>query len=428
MYKSKSTKYLLSLLFAIVLLIPNLTFADNLNTTTSIDSKATFSPYSPNHVLIDSQAFYDNLKLVQQLFPQDLKILIVMKSNAYGYGILNLVDAAKKAGIKYYGVTENSEMFDLYKSNVNATIMRLREATLDEIEDVAKNPQQYGQIVEMTGNYNLAKQMDEIAEKYNMVIPININLNSAGMGRNGVDLDSEEGKQELKNILGLKNLKIVGIMSHFPNAGDKDLTSSKIAIKKFEQQANWVIQEGKLNRDELLLHMAATSAALRMSESHFDMIRVGSLIYGEKTEKESPKDLKPLMSFKSHVAAKMHFSKGDTIGYGSKAILDKDSVLANIPFGKVNGVPYDLKQVLIGGKRFNTIGAMSMNTTMVDITGYENDINLNDEVVILGKQVGKLGADEITTQEIIDNAGLKSLSMQNYFMGNLNYLIREQLS
>ncbi|MFC4892006.1 alanine racemase [Pseudofrancisella aestuarii] len=404
--------------FAALILSVNLAYAEN--------SEKKFSPYSPNEILIDSQAFYDNLKLIQGMFPKELKILAVMKSNAYGYGISNLANAAKEAGIQYYGVTENSEMLALRDKGITSTIMRLREATPSEIEDVLKNSDKYGEINEMVGNLALAEQMNEFAKEYDKVVPIHINLNSAGMGRNGVDLDSEKGKKELKEILALKNLKVVGIMSHFPNAGADDLSSSKASIEKFKSQTDWVIKEGGLNRDDLILHMAATSAALRMPESHFDMIRLGSLIYGEKTEKESPEGLKPLLSFKSHIAAKMPFSKGDTVGYGSLVTLERDSVLANIPFGKVNGVPYKLQEVLINGKRFKTIGAMSMNTTMVDITNYADDINVNDEVVIIGKQSGKLGSSEITLQEVIDNAGLTSLSMQSYALGNLNYLIRKE--
>lgn len=389
-------------------------------------SEKKFSPYSPNEILIDSQAFYNNLKLIQGMFPKELKILAVMKSNAYGYGISNLANAAKEAGVQYYGVTENSEMLALRDKGITSTIIRLREATPSEIEDVLKNSDKYGEINEMVGNLALAEEMNELAKEYSKVVPIHINLNSAGMGRSGIDLDSSKEKNELKEILALKNLKVVGIMSHFPNSGANDLSASKEGVKKFKAQSDWVIKEGELNRDDLLLHMAETSAALRIPDSRFDMVRLGSLIYGEKIQKESPAELKPLLTFKSHVAAKMHFSKGDTIGYGSRVTLKRDSVLANIPFGKANGVPYNLKEVLIAGKRFETVGVMSMNTTMVDITNYADDINIDDEVVIIGKQSGKLGLNEITLKEITDNSSLTSQSMRSYFIGSLNHLIRKE--
>ncbi len=381
-------------------------------------------PYAPTQVILNTKAFLKNLKIAQQRFSHT-NIMAIMKSDAYGFKISNLIDSVKKVGIKYCGVGENQEILTLRENGFNQTIMRVRQATTGEIEDILKHLDIYQEVQEMVGNLDLAILMNLIAKKYNKIIPIHLNLNSTCMGRNGLDLSTASGMQDLEEILKLKNLKIVGIMSHFPNASAKDSIYIKKGLETFKNEASFVIKKGGLNRGEILLHIAATSAALKLPDSHLDMIRLGSFIYGEKTETQSPAELEYILTLKSQVTAKMFFPKGSTVGYNSKAVLQRDSILANMPFGKVNGIPFNIKQVLIQGKRFNTVGAMSMNTTMVDITDNFKGISEGDEVIIVGRQEGNLGINEISSQEIISNANLKSLSMLNYYIAIANVVVTE---
>ncbi|GGI88350.1 alanine racemase [Legionella impletisoli] len=387
---------------------------------TYLHSQTSHSAYSPTSLFIDDETFFSNLEIIKNWLPPGVKLLAVMKSDAYGYGIANLVKAVRKANIEYFGIVDNKDILALRQGGILGQFVRLRQATIQEVEDVLQHPDFYGKPQEMIGNLELAKAMNKIAIKYHQIIPFHLNLNAAHMGRNGIDLSTEEGKADVRNILKLSNLKIVGIMSHFPDLENPDLTGSKMALETFKDQANWVINEGQLNRDDLILHMASSLGALKIPESHFDMVRIGAMLYGEHTEIGAPKALNPIIKLKTHVSAKMKYVKGESVGYGRNVILERDSILANIPLGKVNGVPFNLKQVLIKGLRFNCVGAMSMNTTMIDITDHADDIHINDEVVIVGRQCGLLGEDEITPLEIRKLAGMNNFVMNNYFIALLN--------
>jgi alanine racemase len=142
------------------------------------------------------------------------------------------------------------------------------------------------------------------------------------------------------------------------------------------------------------------------------MVRVGSLVFGEKLEKEAPEALQQLMSVYSKVGQIIFYPKGSSVGYGSNYTLQRDSYLANIPIGKVNGIPRDLVEVLIGGERYPTVGNMSMNTTMVDVTDGWRNIASGDEVVIFGKQ----NQDEIR----VEDHWLGAISDVHTFIGQLN--------
>ena len=165
-----------------------------------------------------------------------------------------------------------------------------------------------------------------------------------------------------------------------------------------------------------MLHVANTSATLRLPEAHLDMVRIGSLAFGEKLEKEAPETLQQLMSVYTKVGQINFYAKGCTVGYGSNYTLLRDSYLANLPIGKVNGIPRDLIDVLIGGKRYPMVGDMSMNTTMVDITDGHQKITSGDEVVIFGKQ----GQDEIR----VEDHWLSTISDVHSFIGQLNHIAR----
>ena len=97
--------------------------------------------------------------------------------------------------------------------------------------------------------------------------------------------------------------------------------------------------------------------------------------------------------------------RGSRVGYGSIHRLARDSWLANIPIGKANGIPRSITNVLIKGHKFPVVGAMSMNTTMVDITALHHLIRSGDEVVFIGRQ----GDEEISTEEMWDSTGVDPL-------------------
>ncbi|TOE88747.1 alanine racemase C-terminal domain-containing protein, partial [Vibrio parahaemolyticus] len=92
-----------------------------------------------------------------------------------------------------------------------------------------------------------------------------------------------------------------------------------------------------------------------------------------------------------------------TIGYGSTKVLERDSILANLPIGYSDGFARSLSNkadVLINGQRARVMGKASMNTTMVDVTDIVG-VQANDEVVVFGRQ----GFEEITAEETEEKSG-----------------------
>jgi alanine racemase len=144
------------------------------------------------------------------------------------------------------------------------------------------------------------------------------------------------------------------------------------------------------------------------------MVRVGGALYGD-TSADFRARFQPTITLKSRVAAVNHFPADETVAYDRTYRLTRESWLANIPIGYSDGYRRSLShanqpafasegknntQVLIGGKRYPLVGRVTMNTLMVDVTGDQDKIALNDEVVLFGRQ----GNDVITQAEFESNS------------------------
>ncbi len=359
---------------------PNLTVLGDYSYSNHVNANA--------YLQIDVQAFEDNITRLQHTLADKSKICAIMKADAYGNGIDLLMPSIIKLNVPCIGIASNDEAKVARAHGYKGVITRVRLASADEIRSGLPY-----QIQELVGSLDKAKEISQIAKQNKQTIDVHLALNAGGMDRNGLDVASEQGKQEALAILKLPNINTVAIMTHYAFE-DEAFVRERLAL--FNEQAAWLIKAGKLNRKKLTLHTANSFATIAVPESHLDMVRPGGLIYGDTIDAKPA--YKKIMSFKTKVASIQSYSKGTTVGYDGAYTLTRDSRLANLPFGYSDGyrrVFTNKGHVLINGHRVPVVGKTSMNTTMVDVTDFP-DIKAGDEVVIYGKQ----GDNEITQAEI----------------------------
>ncbi len=342
---------------------------------------------------IDTKAFEQNIATLQSELQGQSKICAVMKADAYGNGIALLMPSVIKMRVPCVAIASNEEARVVRASGYKGQIMRVRTATLHEIRDGMKYNME-----ELIGNPELAATVSDIARKQGKTVRYHLALNSAGMSRNGLDLSTEAGQQAALAITRLPNLKITGIMTHFPVEEKADVEKGLAA---FKDETAWLIQTAKLDRSKLTLHTANSFTTLAVPEARMDMVRPGGLLYGDTIPEHT--EYKKIMAFKTNVASINSYPKGNTVGYDRTFTLTRDSRLANLPMGYSDGyrrVFTNKGHVLIRGHRVPVVGKVSMNTTMVDVTDYP-DISAGDEVVLYGRQADA----EITQSEIEDING-----------------------
>lgn len=341
---------------------------------------------------ISRSALEFNIKKVQNLLGDKSSLCAVLKGDAYGHDLSLVTPIMIENNIQCIGVTNNQELKMVRDLGFKGRLMRVRNATEQEMQQAT----QYD-VEELIGNLDMAQRLNAIAQKQGKTVRIHLALNSGGMSRNGLEVANAAGLNEAKLISQLPQLKIVGIMSHYP---EEDALQIKKDLARFNQQSQKVLEMTGLDRKDVTLHVANTFATITVPESWLDMVRVGGIFYGDTIATD---EYKRVMTFKSNIASVNHYPKGNTVGYDRTHTLKRDSVLANIPVGYADGyrrVFSNAGYALIGGQRVPVLGKTSMNTVMVDVTDLKQ-VKPGDEVVFFGKQ----GNAEVTAEQIEDISG-----------------------
>ncbi|OTA19277.1 hypothetical protein Xbed_02495 [Xenorhabdus beddingii] len=352
-------------------------------------------------VEINTTTFEKNIHTVQKNLNQGTKMCAILKGDAYGHGIDLLMPSIIKTNVPCVGITSNEEARIVRESGFKGQLIRVRTADVTEIESTLGYDME-----EMIGDLDHAKTIAALAKKHGKEIRVHLMLNTGLMSRNGLEMKTEQGKQEALKIAQLPNLKLAGMMSHHAFT---DLNAIRDSIKNFKEQTSWLIKTANLKRDEITLHASSSFASLSVPEAQFDMVRVGSALYGILTT--SHPEFKPLIQMKTRVASVKSYPKGNGVGYDNTYILKRDSKLANLPVGFSDGFSSAMSNkayVLINGHRAPVVGSVSMNTVMVDVTDLP-EVKSGDEVVIFGKQ----GHDEITQSDIQKWGGMHVVELSS---------------
>ncbi len=362
---------------------------------------------------IDAAVFEANIAALRELIGPAHEICVVMKADAYGHSIALLMPSIVRSGIRVIGLTSNEEARVARALGFKGRIVRLRTATLEEIEDGLAYA-----VEELTGNPAHARAAAAIAARWGRRLDVHFALNSTGMGRNGLDLGHAAGRDDAKALMAIEGLRIVGVMSHFPV---EDVADMAPALARFRTESDWVIEAGGLDRRQLMRHVANSYATLNLPEGRLDMVRAGGVLYGDSDPKFA--QFKRLMTAKSRVACINVFPAGGSVSYDRTFRLTRDSWLANIPAGYSDGYRRGFSHrnqpqpdatqvyVLIRGRRLPVLGRVTMNTVMVDVTEVKDEIQMDDEVVFFGRQ----GSEEISQAELETAAGTIGAELYTIF-------------
>ncbi len=337
---------------------------------------------------IDLDVFDHNLRRVQAAVTGGARLCAILKADAYGIGIERAMPRIVAAGIPCVGIASTEEARMVRACGYKGRVLRVRAATLEEID--AALPYR---VEELAGNLAMAQAMAALPGKRRRPLPVHLALNSAGMGRNGLELATEQGRRDAVALAGIDGLRIVGLMTHFPTEDRADVLAG---VDAFKRQADWLFGHTALRRGDVLLHAANSYAVQHVPESHLDMVRPGGALYGYGGTPKPP--FAHVAAFKTRVASVQAFPAGDTVSYDRTFTLQRDSLLANLPVGYSDGYrrAYSNKgSVLVRGRRAPVVGNVTMNTTMVDVTDIPG-VQAGDEVVLFGGQ----GGERITQAEI----------------------------
>lgn len=333
-----------------------------------------------------------NLQLALGQLPAKTEFCAVVKANAYGHGIENVVPILERHNIRHIGITSNMEAQAVRAAGYSGALLRLRATTFKEAEVALRYDVQ-----EQVGSLEGAYELYELQKETGKLGTIHLSLNAGGMSRDGLELSSPQGEAVCKKVVELLGDKIEGVCTHFPSNHPEEL---KASIARFHQDLDCVTSQTTLRRENLLVHAGSTLTLVSNFDPDVDMMRCGAVLYGIVKPELG---FKPTMTLKAQIMSLGDFPKGSTIGYDRARVLETDKRLATVSLGYANGYLRqfsDRSSVLIRGQAAPVLGKISMNTIVVDVSQHA-DVMLGDEVVAFGQQ----GEAEISIQMVEAHSG-----------------------
>jgi len=346
-------------------------------------------------VEIDLQALVRNYrKIVAHVRP--MKVLCVLKANAYGLGVGAYAKALAGAGCTMFGVAEPFEALELRESlrglggTEKIDVQILSSVLPDEIPDMVEA----GVILPVI-DLETAKLISAAAVKAKTVARVHFKLDT-GMGRLGIL--AKDALAVMREVKTLPALDCEGIFSHCPMAFEPKDPFTKGQIRLFRSIVLAAQKEGFAFRK---VHMAASDAINNFPETAkapFTLVRTGINLHGS-FDPYGRKALKvePVLTLKTRVAQVRELPAGTTLGYGRTWCLAKPTRVATISAGYADGLPLALTNrgfVFIGGRRCKIIGRISMDYTTVDVSDVKG-AKPGDEVICFGT----CGKDTITPDD-----------------------------
>lgn len=347
--------------------------------------------FHTSQIEISQSAYAHNIEFLKNYLKDNVQISSVVKGNAYGHGISNIVPLAEENGIRHFSVFSADEAKTVKEaSRHNSQIMIMGYVENEQLEWAVTND-----IACYMFDLDRLQQVISFAKKYSKKVKVHIEVET-GMHRTGFDAD------EIPKVIQLlkehkDTLLFEGLCTHY--AGAEEI-ANYYRIKKQQKNYKKIVQ--KFEKEGLIPkkhHTACSAATLRYPKTQGDMVRLGIVQYGffptkevlihylEKNEiKEDP--LQRLLKWKTKVMDVKHIKTGDFVGYGTSYMASTPMKIATIPVGYSHGFSRTLSnqgRVLISGQRVPVIGVVNMNMMIVDVTSIE-EIAKNDEVVLIGRQ------------------------------------------
>ena len=344
---------------------------------------------------ISLEAIGHNIREVKKRLPEGVKLLGVVKANAYGHGAVPVASYLENQ-VDYFATATIEEAVELRENGISAPILILGYVS----------PSQYGDLVEYDitqtiDSYAQALALEKEAARQNRKAKAHLAVDT-GMTRIGFQV-TEHDADEAAKIADLPHIELEGMFTHFSCADQEDKTYCSMQMEKYDKMTALLAERGVTIP---LRHICNSAGIMEFDDHRFEMVRSGIITYGIYPSEEVKKerlDLIPALSWKSHVIHVKEVGPGIGVSYGATYVTEKPMTrIATVSAGYAAGYPRALSNqgcVLIHGKKAPIIGRICMDQMMVDVTDIP-DVQVEDVVTLVGTD----GDETITIEEIANPA------------------------
>ena len=310
---------------------------------------------------IDLSAYERNLKNIKNALPKHLEFVSVVKADAYGHGLPQIVERSLQSGIKAFAVANIHEAFEIRNIGVGWPILLLG-ALLPGEEHFIPN----SDFIPTISSLEELHRLNRACEAVNTSVDIYLKVDT-GMGRLGIWY--EDFTECFNLVQSMKFINLSGIYTHFSDP----INDPEFTLLQRQRM------EALLNSQQLPKYLkihADNSASFWDLHKYpaFNAVRIGLLQYGVLSNKKSnlgKLNISPTLSFYTKIGLIKKLPKGTSISYGRKYILKKDSKVAILTAGYGDGIPITYGEkgsVIIRDQLCPIIGQITMDQIIVDVT------------------------------------------------------------
>ncbi len=344
--------------------------------------------------LVDIGAYRVNLDAVRSYVGAGVKVLAVVKADAYGHGARRMAEEAVRGGVDYLGVARIHEGIELRMAGITHPVLVFEVPPPAHLEAALRQDLQLT-VVSLEG----AALAGDVATRLGTMARVHVKVDT-GMGRLGFPIAG--AREAVERISRMEGVDIVGLYSHFATSEDPDRSFASRQLEQFQELVRSLEAVGI---DVPLKHMANSGAIIALPGAHLDMVRPGIMLYGYPPGRDMDQryPLRPVLSLLSQVAFLKKVDPGVSISYGRRYTTSRRTTVATIPVGYADGFPRLLTgraDALVRGRRYPVVGTVCMDAVMLDL-GPDAEIVEGDPVTLIGSD----GAERIDAWDIAARIG-----------------------
>jgi alanine racemase len=365
-------------------------------------------PPRPTWAEIDLTASYHNIHRICEMVGPRVKVLSMVKAEAYGHGLKAISQTAEKAGASMLGFASLSEALLLEPGDVSTPKLVVGWTPGFLAEFAIKND-----VACMVGDLETATEFARTAQALGLAAHVHVKVDT-GMGRLGFLPD--EAVSAIEAIESMSGLVLDGVFTHFAKADEADPTYTHQQFEKFKHILSDVEARGI---HVPIKHCANSPTILRFPEMHLDMVRPGIIQHGLDPSDDvlCPTNFRPVLTLKTMIASVKIMPPGSRISYGGTYLTSDYERIAVIPIGYADGFrrkPNNWGEVLVRGRRAPIVGRVCMDQCMINVS-HIPDVTLGDEVVLIGSQ----GDDRIRAEDVAIKLGTNNYETTSMVMARV---------
>lgn len=327
---------------------------------------------------INLNSIVHNLKQYKEKLEPSTKVMAMVKAFGYGSGSYEIASVLEYNEVDYLAVAYADEAIELRNTGISLPIMVMNTdvTTFDSLVTFNLQPEIF--------SFALLKDFTDFLKKSRIEnYPVHLKIDT-GMHRLG--FMENEINELVKQLSGNHHIRIKSVFSHF--AASDDPSKDELTLSQFSVFINCCNKIEKALNYNFDKHIDNTSGISRHPEFQLDMVRLGIGLYGIDSNKDMQKKLLNVSTLTTTISQIKKIIAGEIVGYGGKAKVEKDSVIAVVQIGYADGYSRRLGngigKMMIRNKMVPTIGNICMDMTMIDISGIK-DVKEGDEVMVFGE-------------------------------------------